>query len=154
MTKCHSPCSTLSFYVSDLTATSTLLRELRCLWKRLEGKAREHHRMKRVIYLCACLFIFSVTARVVEEWDMAGGGPWGMVGWGGVGGGLDLWARMLVWMLQWERAASCLSSHNKAHLKTAKRWRERAVDCVMQFKCKCLNGHCTAWRVQMGCIVR
>lgn len=91
--------------------------------------------MKRVIYLCACLFIFSVAARVVEEWDMAGGGPWGR----GVGGWVgDLRARMLECTLQ---SVGCLVSELAQHgaVKTAKRRRECAVHCVMHVRCKCLN---------------
>lgn len=132
MTKCLSPWSTLSLYLSYFTATSTLLQEHRCLLKRLEGKAREHHRMKGVIYLCACLFIFSVTAMSSES------GTWRR--WRPPGErAKDLWARMLEWMRQ---SGGCLVSE----LTESKKRKEKqnvprlcVVICAMHVEWKCWN---------------
>lgn len=100
MTKCLSPWSTLSLYLSYLTATSTLLQEHRCLLRRPEGKAREHHKKKRVIYLFYLLvYLFSLSAPCHLGVGHGAGGPRGEE--------QDVWAWMLEWVLQ---SRGCLVS--------------------------------------------
>lgn len=130
MTKCLSPWSTLSLYLSYFTATSTLLQEHRCLLKRLEGKSREHHKMKGVSYLCACLFIFSVTAMSSES------GTWWR--WP-PGERAKICEQGCLSECGRVEAASCLSSQN---LKKAKRSRMCVVICMMHVECKCWNMQC------------
>lgn len=83
-----------------------------------------------------CLFIYFL-CHCQSRRRVGHGGRWPL-GKGG-GGGVEiceqgcLSERCRTW------AASCLSSHNTALLKTTKHQRECAADCVMHVRCKCFR---------------